>query len=85
MRKEGKEQEERIAWERARWMKFLDLQMNPNIKKGHKPSSPQSWIPFPWERRRTEMQDVSVDPLTEEEIRCLAEIFNIDREKFSNG
>lgn len=50
MRREGKMQEERQAWERARWEKFIDLQLNPNIKKGQKPATPQKWIPFGWEK-----------------------------------
>lgn len=49
---DGKIQEERLEWERARWMKFIDLQLNPNIKKGQKPSTPQKWIPFAWEQER---------------------------------
>ena len=51
-RREGKAQEERLEWERLRWAKFIDLQMNPNIKKAQKPSTPQKWIPFAWEKEK---------------------------------
>jgi hypothetical protein len=51
MRRDGKIQEERLAWERARWEKFIDLQLQPFIKAGHKPKSPQQWMQFEWEKK----------------------------------
>ena len=41
-----------MEWERCRWMKFIDLQLNPHIKKGQKPATPQQWIPFAWEQEK---------------------------------
>lgn len=82
MRKEGKEQEERLEWERARWMKFLDMQLNPNIKKAQKPRSPQEWIRFPWERQ-TEMKPPKRLKVTKKQQAALQKIFDKVRE--SNG
>lgn len=50
MRVEGKAEEDRQKWEVARWQMFIAMQMHPYMKKGNKPSSPQRWIPFPWEK-----------------------------------
>jgi CYTH domain-containing protein len=50
MRRDGKVQEERAEWERLRWAKFIDLQMNPHIKKQQKPRTPKDWIRFEWEK-----------------------------------
>lgn len=85
LRLKGYREAERSKWEVARWQMFLAMQMHPNIKKGQKPSNPQAWIPFPWEKQQNEPQGATIEPLTQIEITALAEIFNIDREKFSNG
>ena len=77
MRKEGKMQEERIEWERARWMKFIDLQLNPNIKKVHKPSCPQKWIPFAWEQQdKKKIKPPKQLHTTERETEILRGIFD---------
>ena len=52
LRSKGYHDKERAQWERSRWMMFLALQMQPFIKKHSKPSTPQSWIRFPWETER---------------------------------
>lgn len=85
LRKEGKEQEERQEWERARWMMYLAMQMHPNIKKHQKPTTPQGWIPFPWERKPKAQDGGNYEPLTEEELTGLCDLFKIDRENLNNG
>lgn len=76
---EGKEQEERMQWERARWQMFLLMQMHPNIKKHQKPATPQSWIRFPWEKQMITPDEVR--PVTERMQKKLTELLNdfIDR------
>lgn len=78
MRREGKVQEERLAWERARWEKFIDLQLNPNIKKGQKPATPQKWIPFAWEKTKAQAARKPPKSLhtTKREQEILQEIFS---------
>lgn len=86
LRKEGKEQEERQAWEIARWQMFLTMQMHPQIKKGHKPTTPQAWIPFPWEKKRQKPKKAErYEPLTEREVLNLCEIFKIDKDRMRYG
>jgi hypothetical protein len=74
-RRDGKIQEERQEWERARWMKFIDLQLNTNIKKGQKPSSPQKWIPFAWEKETAAKQPPKRLQTTQAEQEVLQGIF----------
>ena len=76
LRKEGKEQEERQEWERARWMMFLTMQMHPNIKKGQKPKTPQGWIPFPWEKKDTVKKPPKRLHVTKKEEAILRDIFD---------
>lgn len=76
MRREGKVQEERLAWERARWEKFIDLQLNPNIKRGQKPSTPQKWIPFSWEKEKIKRKPPKKLHTTKREQEILQEIFS---------
>lgn len=60
----------------------MEWTISPNLKR--RPRTPQDVIRFPWEKERTS-QVTDVEPLTEDELRKLSRIFNIDREKFSNG
>ena len=76
MRRDGKIQEERIEWERARWMKFIDLQLNPNIKRGQKPSNPQKWIPFAWEKQERKIKPPRNLHTTQRETEILQGIFD---------
>lgn len=47
LRAEGKAEEERHEWERARWQVYMMAQMHPYMKQ--KPKSPQEFVRFPWE------------------------------------
>lgn len=59
----------------------MDWAISPNLKK--RPHTPQDVIRFPWEKvEPTEIDNA--DPLTEEEITKLSEIFNIDRNNIIN-
>ena len=60
----------------------MEWTISPNLKR--RPRTPQDVIRFPWEKERTS-QVKDVELLTEDELRKLSRIFNIDREKFSNG
>lgn len=76
MRKEGKEQEERLEWERARWMMFTAMQMHPYIKQERKPKTPQGWIEFPWEKKQTERKPPKRLRVTKKEQAILREVFD---------
>lgn len=76
MRRDGKIQEERMAWERIRWEKFVDLQLNPNIKKHHKPTSPQKWLPFDWEKEKAVKKPPQRVRITKREREVLQGIFD---------
>lgn len=47
--REAAEQAERRRWARARWQMFLAMQLSPYVR--NKPSSPELWVPFGWERQ----------------------------------
>lgn len=76
MRRDGKVLEERAEWERLRWAKFVDLQMNPHIKKHQKPKTPREWIRFEWEKEDRKRQPPKDIRITEQERERLQEIFN---------
>lgn len=76
MRRDGKVQEERMAWERARWEKFIDVQLNPNIKKSQKPATPQKWIPFAWEKEKATKKPPKRLHVTKREQEILQDIFS---------
>ena len=78
LRLKGWREKERREWERARWQMFLLMQMHPNIKKQHKPKSPQEWIPFEWERKKQERKAAAPKRcrVTKKEINRLNEIFS---------
>lgn len=78
---EGHTRKEQERWERMRWQVFMDWMTNPNLKR--RPKQPQDIIRFPWEKEETKA--VNVEPLTEQEIQGLCEIFKIDRKKVRNG
>jgi hypothetical protein len=82
LRAEGKAEEERHEWERARWQVFMQYAIAPNLKR--RPHSPQEVLRFPWEK--PEVQEMkNVEPLTEKEIEGLCKLFNLDRNKVVNG
>lgn len=74
-RVEGKAQEQRMEWERLRWAKFIDLQLNPNIKKSQKPATPQKWIPFAWEKNKVKQPPKRLHT-TQAEQKVLQGIFD---------
>ena len=77
LRLKGYREAERNKWEIARWQMFIAMQMHPNIKKHHKPKSPQEWIPFEWENKRRERKAAPKRcRVTKKEIDKLKEIFD---------
>lgn len=52
--REGAENAERRRWERARWQMFLAMQLSPYVR--NKPSTPEQWAPFGWERQAQEQK-----------------------------
>lgn len=59
----------------------MDWAISPNLKR--RPHTPQDVIRFPWEKvEQAEIENA--EPLTEEEIKKLSEIFNIDRNNIIN-
>lgn len=79
---EGQNRKMQEEWERTRWMVFMEWSISPNLKR--RPKTPQDVVRFPWEKETT-TEVKEVEPLTECEIGKLCEIFNIDRDKVSNG
>ena len=78
---EGHAKKEQERWERMRWSVFMDWMVNPNLK--HRPRQPQDIICFPWEKEESTVKDA--EPLTEQEIQSLCDIFKINREDIING
>ena len=79
---EGHNRKEQEEWERTRWMVFMEWSISPNLKR--RPHTPQDVIRFPWEKENIE-EVKEAEPLTEDEIMKLCDIFNIDRKDISNG
>lgn len=50
LRRKGYEEKEREDWTKRRWELFILMQMHPNIKTHNKPTTPELWIPFAWEK-----------------------------------
>lgn len=62
-RHEGYVARERAEWERTRWQVFVMMQMHPYIKDHQKAKTPQTWIPFPWEKleeREVKPEDIRI-------------------------
>ncbi|MBQ2002526.1 MAG: hypothetical protein II240_04440 [Bacteroidaceae bacterium] len=79
---EGHSKAEQEEWERLRWRVFMEWTISPNLKR--RPRSPHDIVRFPWEQTRTaEVQNA--EPLTENEIAALCNIFKIERKKVTNG
>lgn len=79
---EGHNKAEQEEWERTRWMVFMQWSISPNLKR--RPHTPIDVIRFPWEKETT-TEVVEIEPLTENEIMKLCDIFKIDRKDISNG
>lgn len=79
---EGENQMERSRWEKVRWLAFMECSISPNLKR--RPHRPQDIMAFPWEKEDT-AEVKEVEPISEEEIKGLCEIFNINREDVTNG
>ena len=79
---EGHNKAEQEEWERTRWMVFMQWSISPNLKR--RPHTPIDVIRFPWEKETT-TEVKEIEPLTENEIMKLCDIFNIDRKDISNG
>lgn len=69
----GKEEEQRILWEVARWEQFMQLQMSGDIKTACKPHTITSFIRFPWDKEQEEAKVVY--KVTEAEFERLKKIF----------
>ena len=71
------EKEERRLWERAGWQRCIALNMNPYVK--HKPSTPERWVPFSWEKeaesQRAEQGDWTVTDEESKELNKMLEEF----------
>lgn len=78
---EGDERRTQEEWERVRWHVYMEWAVAPLLKR--RPRTPQDVIRFPWEKEQ--VKEVNVEPLTEDEIGRLCDIFNIDRNSISNG
>lgn len=78
---EGHNRKAQEEWEIRRWEVFMQWSVNPNLKK--RPHTPQDIVRFPWEREQ--VKEVNVEPLTEDEIGRLCDIFKIERNNISNG
>lgn len=72
---EGKQNEEHAEWERMRWRVFMEWAISPNLKR--RPHKPQDVVRFPWEKA-AEVENY--EPLTNEELSGLCDIFKINRE-----
>ena len=79
---DGRTREDQEEWERMRWMVFMEWSISPTLKR--RPKTPQDIVLFPWEEK-TKFTAVNVEPLQEEEISKLCEIFKIKREQMTNG
>ena len=76
LRRKGKDEREKVLWERARWQMFLTMQMHPNIKPHKKPKTPQAWIRFPWEKETaTEAERAEVTAEQIQQLNALKEAF----------
>jgi hypothetical protein len=75
---EGKQEEERLSWEKARWQCFIMMRMHPYMKQ--KPNTPQEWIRFPWEQEHPDLEQVDCK-VSEDEQERLKDIFS----KIGNG
>ena len=73
---EGKAEEDHAEWERLRWQVFMDWAISPNLKR--RPETVHDIARFPWEDQKTEVQNY--EPLTDDELQGLCEIFKIKRE-----
>ena len=81
LRAEGHSKAEHEKWERMRWQVYMDWAISPNLKR--RPSRPEDVVRFPWEETRR--AEVNAEPLTEDEITRISEIFKIERKHISNG
>lgn len=78
--RDGYEAREREEWEKMRWRVYMEWSISPNLKK--RPQKPQDVIRFPWERE-TPPEIRNIEPLTEDEIMKISEIFGIKRENIN--
>lgn len=74
---EGKAAEDHAVWEQMRWMVFKDWEISPNLKR--RPKSVHDVVRFPWEEEKA-VNVESYEPLTEDELKGICEIFKIKRE-----
>jgi hypothetical protein len=78
---EGRKQQDREDWERRRWEIYMHWAISPNLKR--RPNKPQDVFLFPWEKVAQEVENA--EPLTEQELCSLCEIFKLNREDIVNG
>lgn len=78
---EGHEQRMQEEWERARWQVFMQWTIAPLLKR--RPRTPQDIVRFPWEKEQ--VKEVNVEPLTENEIAGLCDMFKLERKTIING
>ena len=59
----------------------MEWTISPNLKK--RPRTPRDVVKFAWEKDEAPVVE-NCEPITEEEIKCLCDIFKIERENISN-
>lgn len=73
VRSKAYEEKEREDWSKRRWELFILMQMHPHIKSYNKPTTPEKWIAFPWEKQNTPQDGTHI--VTDAEINKLTQIF----------
>ena len=73
LRFEGAEKKERSKWERLRWLEWHQTLLSPYIKPANKPSSPQAFMRFGWEKaKEIKPEDCVVTPEQIEKLNAIA-------------
>jgi hypothetical protein len=70
----GKEDEDRRAWEIARWRSYNDVLLCPHIKQWDKPNNPVAFHRFPWEKEEVRKHEPVV--LEQEQLDELIRVIN---------
>lgn len=78
---DAKRKEKQERWEIARWQSFLAMRQNPYIKQGNKPTTPQQWIRFGWEKQEDLSKKADEYRITPAEI----DILELIRQDYYNG
>jgi len=80
---QGKAEQNRTAWEVARWRIWWEFQLSPNIKPEHKPREMTGICVFPWEADEytEKMQNAAkTAEISEETQNALRALFGAKKE-----